>query len=555
MVSCAKTLGIQANYTRRLGNKTLVARVTEMKHTWTQLRACLSPYRLKLKALLQLGWPKALHGVSGSTLASNLFGSLRTGAVRGLRANRIGASPMLHLSVWGFTFDPEGWSIYQSVKDARDLGSHLHFQSFLMSYNCQERIPRNGPTAILISRLEKLGWICQGDGIIRDELGEIRLFQDPLDEIRQRIAWSWPSVMTAEIAHRACFQGMHQIDLAEARRLLLQFGDIDRIYLLCGLDGTMYTNRGKQHWQGQEANHCPYCGGSDGFAHRLWQCSHFDSCRVGIDPAIMDAIHSLPSCSRNHGWAIRSPSFVALAKKLIHLPSNPVVHNKVVPPAIGPLHLFTDGTCREPTEPALRLAAWSLTQAGTSNNVFDHIVLAAGWVTGLLQTAFRAELSAVVAALDIAKQISCEVCIWSDCLGVISGIRKLQSMQWLLKPSHSHFDLWTAIADTLQQVGDRVKFVQVFSHISPSLGETDIETWAYWHNSLVDHAAAVANDPGAMAFGNYGINVRLICNGPGGFMEWLQHLLSKRGSCLTRVRNHRQSQQQCPHQLLLHLPG
>ncbi len=35
--------------------------------------------------------------------------------------------------------------------------------------------------------------------------------------------------------------------------------------------------------------------------------------------------------------------------------------------------------------------------------------------------------------------------------------------------------------------------VQVYSHISPSLGQTEVDTWAYWHNSLVDQAAAGAN--------------------------------------------------------------
>ena len=496
----AKTLGIQANYTQRLGNKTLVSRVDGMKQTWKQLRACLSPYRLKLKALLQLGWPKALHGVSSSTLAANHFGTLRTGAVRGLRTDRIGTSPMLHLSVWGFTFDPEGWSIYQTIKDARDLGSCLHFRSFVLQYLSGDRIPRNGPTSILISRLEKLGWTCQPDGLVRDEIGEFDLFQCPIDAIRQRVAWAWPTVMATEISHRACFAGMHQIDLAETRRMLLQYGEMDRVYLQCGLDGTMYTNRGKQHWQGDQANSCPFCSLQDGFEHRLWHCKHFDKCRVGIDTDTLEAIQQLPSCSRNHGWAIRPPSCVALAKALLELPTTPIISNRVVPPQQGPLHLFTDGTCHLPTEPALRVAAWSITQAGNSRNPFEFAVLASGLVSGLLQTAFRAELIAVREALTIASVVTGEVCIWSDCLGVITGVRRLQAMQWILKPSHSHYDLWSSIVDLLQAVGGRVNVVQVFSHISPAVGRTDIEQWAYWHNSLVDHAATKANEARGSSF-------------------------------------------------------
>ena len=456
LVSHAKTLGVQANFTCKLGNKTLVSRVVEMKHTWKQLRACLSPYKLKLKALLQLGWPKALHGVSSSTLAQMHFGTLRTGAVRGLRSDRIGTSPMLHLSVWGYTFDPEGWSILQTIKDSRDLGSPGHFTSFLLRYLHGDRIPRNGPTAILIGRLERLGWNFSLDGQIIDELGYLDIHRCPIDELRQRITWAWPSVMAGEVAHRSCFSGLHQIDLAETRRLLFQFGEADRIYLLCGLDGTMYTNKGKQHWQGDQADACPFCGQTDGFEHRLWRCPFFEQCRSHISEDIRQAIAQLPSCSRNHGWALRSPSFVALAKALLDVSSQPFVFKPLVQPEIGPLHLFSDGTCSTPSEPALRLAAWSITQAGSPFNPMDYEVVAAGHVVGLVQTSFGAELVAVKEALQMAQRVTCEVCIWCDCQGVISGIRKLQATQWNLRPSQSHFDLWTAVADLLQLLGPRV---------------------------------------------------------------------------------------------------
>lgn len=496
----AKTLGIQANYTQRLGNKTLVSRVEGMKPTWKQLRASLSPYRLKLTALLQLGWPKALHGISSSTLATTHFGTLRTGAVRGLRTDRVGTSPMLHLSVWGFTFDPEGWSIYQTIKDARDLGSFQHFRSFLLQHLSGDRIPRNGPTSILISRLERMGWQCLPTGMVLDELGEFNCYQCPIDELRQRLAWSWPSIMASEVSHRACFDGMRKIDLAETRKLLLQYGEMDRVYLQCGLDGTMYTNRGKQHWQGEQANQCPFCQQQDGFEHRLWHCKHFEQCRVGIDQSTLESIRQLPSCSRNHGWAIRPPSSVHLATALIDLPSEPIILNPVVPPKSGPMHLFTDGTCCLPTEPALRLAAWSITQAGNAHNPFEFSLIASGLVQGLLQTAFRAELIALREALTIASRVRCCVTIWSDCLGVLTGVRRLQAMQWLLKPSHSHYDLWSSISDLLQTVGSRVTVVQVYSHISPELGQTDIEQWAFWRNSLVDHAAARANEARGRGF-------------------------------------------------------
>jgi ribonuclease HI len=51
-----------------------------------------------------------------------------------------------------------------------------------------------------------------------------------------------------------------------------------------------------------------------------------------------------------------------------------------------------------------------------------HEVLLAGHVAGLIQTAFRAELTAVVEAVRWAKGRNLSVRIWPDCLAV-SGER------------------------------------------------------------------------------------------------------------------------------------
>lgn len=142
----------------------------------------------------------------------------------------------------------------------------------------------------------------------------------------------------------------------------------------------------------------------------------------------------------------------------------------------------------------------AITQGGSSANLFESQVIEAGLVPGLLQTAFRAELLAMHRALCLVQQVRGEVCIWCDCLGVITGVLKLQAMQWMLKPSHSHYDLWCLIADSLHAIGTRVRILQVYSHVAPGLGYSEVGTWAFWHNSLVDYAASVANDSRGAAF-------------------------------------------------------
>ena len=67
----------------------------------------------------------------------------------------------------------------------------------------------------------------------------------------------------------------------------------------------------------------------------------------------------------------------------------------------------------------LRLGVW----IGT---LWIH-VLAAGPLPGLHQTAFRAELYAVVVALEWASAQACEVQIWSDCQAVVDGVRRIKA--------------------------------------------------------------------------------------------------------------------------------
>lgn len=89
----ARDLGAHQNYCRKAGNRTLVDRVKSMNQVWRLLRTCHSPFRLKCIALLQLAWPRALHGISIVKLGTTHFGSLRTGASRGLRASKVGSNP------------------------------------------------------------------------------------------------------------------------------------------------------------------------------------------------------------------------------------------------------------------------------------------------------------------------------------------------------------------------------------------------------------------------------------------------------------------------------
>ena len=90
----ARNLGAHQNFSRHCWNSVLQRRLSLMPGVWTKLRASLSPYSHKHVALRMLGWPKAFHGCSVVHIGVDHYKKVRSGAMRGLRAERKGANPV-----------------------------------------------------------------------------------------------------------------------------------------------------------------------------------------------------------------------------------------------------------------------------------------------------------------------------------------------------------------------------------------------------------------------------------------------------------------------------
>ena len=154
----ARNLGAHQNFTRHCWNSVLQQRLATLPAVWMKLRASLSPYRFKHTALRMMGWPKALHGCSVVHVGGCHFKKLRSGAMKGLRSNKKGANPALHLIIQHLLGDPEAWAIMQTIRDARELGDFDPLEAMLALYGTVPLdLPRNGPTAVLVNRLQSLG--------------------------------------------------------------------------------------------------------------------------------------------------------------------------------------------------------------------------------------------------------------------------------------------------------------------------------------------------------------------------------------------------------------
>ena len=180
----ARNLGAHQNFSRHCHNASLLARLQKMPQIWVRLRASHGPYRFKIIALHMMAWPRALHGISVVHLGANNFKPLRAGALRAVKADRKGANPFLHLATSAVQSDPEAWAILQTLRDVREHGCPDQVESLLGLFaHSSEKLPANGPTAILLTRISRLGWGVGGQGLVQDRFGTFSLMTIAWDEL------------------------------------------------------------------------------------------------------------------------------------------------------------------------------------------------------------------------------------------------------------------------------------------------------------------------------------------------------------------------------------
>jgi len=422
--------------------------------------------------------------------------------MRGLKADRKGANPQLHLATNAVLADPEAWSIFQTIRDARELGGFERMENLLGLFaTSPDGLPRNGPTAVLTARLQRLGWIVGPHGLVQDSFGSFSLFAVSWDDLCVRFRLAWAHVLATDVGHRPTFDGLHEVDVVATQKALQYFGAADQVYLRCHMDGTLFVQNGKAKFQPGVDDKCPWCGVKDGFAHRTWDCPYFEGCRHHLTSEQRRHAATLPQAFSVHGWALELSEWDVYVDFL----NQDDCTRRMSPVGLPSfrtqqwIDLFVDGTCAHPTEPKLRHGAWAVTVAsGGPGSLENHLILG-GHLQGICQSAFRAELTAVYQALVWASERCYQVRLWCDCQGVVQGVRKLLR-GGKPRPNRSHSDLWQNIADILQQNSMEVQIIKVVSHCQVSSATSPEEEWAYWHNKLTDEAAAAIDGRRSEAF-------------------------------------------------------
>ncbi|CAE7281391.1 unnamed protein product, partial [Symbiodinium pilosum] len=455
---------------------------------WTtngpDLKPPLPLSRTSSGALGTAAWPAALHGISSSPLGERRFTRMRSDAMKSIGLRAPGANPLVQLSLVGFSInDPGFFALQATFKDAKFLAGQDALTP-LLDLTARDLRVVPGPATLLLQRANSVGfqWDVEQQ-VFRDEYGTMGL-----SEVLQRLVFRWQNQVQHSLTRQPTFEGMEDMEPHLTNLVAGQVPALTRGLLRLSLNGTFFTNNALKRAGQADSPFCDFCGCLDSIRHRLLDCPFFQDCRreCRLDQAQLEG---LPAAQLLHAWAPRPPSLDEFRRRLIDTEGNPVDFHPF--PVLEGYHLFVDGSCLRPTTRPLSLASWAVIIASPVS--YDMpIPLADGVVPGLLQSAFRAELCAMVSALLFCVRVAKRTWIWSDCQGVVRRVRSFLEGSWTPCVRTRHADLWLRILPHQEILARLIVVCKVTSHLQPDLETTFGDEWCSYYNNQVDRAAEQA---------------------------------------------------------------
>ena len=148
-------------------------------------------------------------------------------------------------------------------------------------------------------------------------------------------------------------------------------------------------------------------------------------------------------------------------------------------------HLFTDGSAHGSRHRLHQLEAWAVVDAS-----IDQCV-ARGSLGGSGQGSDKAELRAIIAAVDYALDQSQTTYIWTDCSYVAEGtMRLLQDPEDV--PDGKHHEDWLELQGLLCQCDKAIFLQHIPGHAHWDHADQDLDQWLARWNDRADREANMA---------------------------------------------------------------
>ena len=492
----ARNLGGHLAYSKVSTNYTIVDRIRGCGFFWKKLKRSLASTTQKTLALQVAAWPKCLHGIAGVFLKDAWFDSLRSKAVQALGFDRPGTSPHLQLSgLLTPKADPEYHAIAITIKSFRRFcvpDNAFPMLGYLTQVSPIRFLP--GPCGIFLMRIFALGWQWLSDGWISDHKGFVfHLLKTPIQLLESRITDAWLHRVASIVAVREGFAGFEHCDFAISTERYSHIESEHQGLLRTVMNGSFFT-RNKQLASGNFVDStCPWCDQEDSINHRHWECGFFQDCRNSIPQEVFAQLDALDPCTIEHGW-FKTPEAFAEFQHLLSQTQD-LSHTFVSVDSLGDnVHLFTDGSCLAPESPTLRLASWGVVSAQFDEETPHFHPVAQGPLPGLLQTIFRAEAYAALAAIRYGNLTGKPYWIWVDnqlVFDILKGCLIRHPVP--IQNQDKDHDLRQQLVDeafNAINIGHWQDIIKVVSHQDRLLISSLVEDWAIQGNDAADRCAA-----------------------------------------------------------------
>ena len=483
-VSSLAELGGCMVYDGRLRNSHQIQRMASLDQKWQRLKFSKAPMAQKLAAIPIHFWPKALHGAPSCRFGAQHLGSLRVQALRALRLNKAGINSLLRLSLSTTPMaDPGLYQLVHTVLMFQRMCQKM--QRFVENWATWMALHNGhlgqGPYSKLCEQLALVGWSvhvpCLHD---HDGVSRHLLWTDP-HELKAALHDAWLQHISTKVVHRKTMFDLKGLDV-DLLAASLRGKNAHQLALLGSLHAGAFVDAASHaKFDLSQSGLCPECHSPDTQQHWL-QCPRKRTLRLsaGLTDDLCAhgelalRVHLLPSRCPVKPWlklyfARLSPSFEYWAA-----------------PTAGWQHVFTDGSCMGNSTP-VPYASWAVVLANVNET------LAAGHLAGLVQSSDRAEITAVLAALDWATWHGVQLHLWVDSKFVVDCVNLL-IRHGTVGRHWAHQDLWQQVLSRLEMLPTQPRCTWIPSHWDVADSTNAFEDWIHCFNSKVDQVACDFND-------------------------------------------------------------
>ena len=491
----SRDLGGHVAYCKQHTNSTVTERCSALQPFWGLLLRSPACMTQKQKAIQTCAWPRALHGAESVILGPKHIQKLRTHAVRSLRVEQKGNSPIIHLSfVCATKCDPGFWLLRSTVMTYRRHcipDRCFPVLDHLVSSDTSQGFP--GPNHTLLERLHEISWSWQSDGWLLDhEQLPLHILHAPIQLLTLRLEQGWQAYVGGLQNKRPSMRSLDKVDVGFSKQGISSLDQDIQGMLRVVMNGTFYTNNKLVHCNAAGSEHCPWCDHRDSANHRHFECPFMEDIRSQIHPEILADLRCLPECTKQHGWFVEHPEAPLFRQALASIRNTTKTYHSQ-PFLTHDLQLFTDGSCLRPEVGRLRIATWGVVQANLHQDTFETVSY--GGTPGILQTIIRAEFLAAISAVTFAVNWVRNAWIWIDNQQVFTALQAyMQGSQpptSMTKDHDLHLQLWKVCQQAIF-LDLQLTPVKVRAHENEASYSDVVERWAIRGNAAADLLAATA---------------------------------------------------------------